>query len=155
MQENETKFITGKLGWSDKTFSIETKEAITDEFVYEVTKLITLFDQKQHDYGSGNIAKFGEVGVLVRVSDKIERLANLQRKGVNIPLNEAVEDSWMDIATYAIIALMIRHGKWEGIDSPTAPPAAPMPAPTIHELPEPVPEGPKSSHFGSSGVKRG
>ena len=155
MPENETKFVTGKLGWSDKSFSIAIKEVVTDEFVSEVAKLIALFDQKQHDYGSGNIAKFGEVGVLVRVSDKIERLANLQRKGVNIPLNEAVEDSWMDLATYAIIALMIRHGKWEGIDSPTPPPEAPTPIDTIYELPEPVPEEPKSRQFGSRGVKRG
>lgn len=70
----------------------------------EIAKLVI---SKQADYGHGNILAFGELGVLVRASDKLERLKNLLNKKT-IPINEAVEDSWQDLAGYAIIALMLR-----------------------------------------------
>jgi hypothetical protein len=72
----------------------------------DVAKLLI---SKQHDYGHGNINAFGELGVLVRASDKIERLKNLHKRR-DTPSNESVDDTWMDLAGYAIIALMIRRG---------------------------------------------
>ncbi len=39
---------------------------------------VILLDKKQQDYGSSNISKFGVFGVIVRLSDKIERLKNLK-----------------------------------------------------------------------------
>lgn len=159
MPEKETKPLKCTMWVSNpegdhEAYSFPVKEGvITEKFVSEVAKLSELFDQKQHDYGSGNIAKFGEVGVLVRVSDKIERLANLQRKGINDPLNEAVEDSWMDIAVYAVIALMIQHNKWEGINR-DAPPPIKIETPSVPSTPPPVQvdDGPQ---FNSGGVQRG
>ncbi len=74
---------------------------------YEIANLVI---KKQHDYGHGNILSFGEYGVLVRSSDKFERLKNLLAKGKE-PNNEAIEDTWSDIAGYAIIALMLRK-RW-------------------------------------------
>ena len=73
---------------------------------------IRLLDSKQKDYGPGNIAAFGEYGVLVRVSDKIERLKNLLTN-VKTPSNESVEDSWKDLSNYSIIALLCRRGLWK------------------------------------------
>ncbi|HQA58929.1 MAG TPA: nucleotide modification associated domain-containing protein [Acetivibrio sp.] len=67
---------------------------------------------KQRDYGSGNILSFGEFGVLVRLYDKMERLKNLLTKNKE-PKNEAIEETWMDIANYAKIALMLRMGIFE------------------------------------------
>jgi hypothetical protein len=66
---------------------------------------------KQQDYGPGNIAKFGEMGVLVRASDKLERLVNLLQSG-HEPKHEAIDDSWLDLANYGLIAQMIRQGIW-------------------------------------------
>ena len=94
------------------------------------TEIAELIISKQHDYGHGNILAFGEFGVLVRASDKLERLKNLSKKGalkVPIfeecphcgeimatgemkPLHEATEDTWMDLAGYSLIALMLRRG---------------------------------------------
>ncbi len=71
-----------------------------------------LMFRKQHDYGPGNILAFGEFGILVRLNDKLERLKNLYKKGVE-PANESVEDTWADAANYAIIALMLRRGWFE------------------------------------------
>jgi len=65
---------------------------------------------KQRDYGPGNILDFGDYGVLVRANDKIGRLKNLY-KGEK-PRNESVDDSWIDLANYAVIALMVRRGHW-------------------------------------------
>lgn len=69
--------------------------------------------RKQRDYGSGNIAAFGELGVLVRTHDKLARLRHLlwDRRG-KVPENEPVEDSWLDLANYGLIGLMCRRGWW-------------------------------------------
>ncbi len=78
--------------------------------------------RKQHDYGPGNIAAFGELGVLVRLSDKFERLKHLlvtqDAAGrvvprTDAPANESIEDSYRDLLNYALIALMVRQGLWE------------------------------------------
>ena len=81
-----------------------------------------LMVRKQTDYGPGNISAFGELGVLVRLSDKLERLKNLLltrdaqgRITMNpaAPANESVEDSYRDLLNYALIALMVRQGQWD------------------------------------------
>jgi hypothetical protein len=64
---------------------------------------------KQRDYGHGNILAFGEFGVLVRANDKMERMKNLQ-KAQGEPSNESIDDTWIDLAGYSIIALMLRKG---------------------------------------------
>lgn len=64
--------------------------------------------EKQFDYGHGNILKFGEFGVLVRVSDKIERLKTLLENNAT-PKNESIYDSWKDLSNYGIIALLLRR----------------------------------------------
>lgn len=80
-----------------------------------------LMVRKQADYGPGNISEFGELGVLVRLSDKLERLKHLLlarddagrvvfRPGD--PLNESVDDTYRDVLNYALIALMLRQGRW-------------------------------------------
>jgi hypothetical protein len=76
-----------------------------------MTECLELLDQKQLDYGPGNINAFGEFGVLVRMNDKFERLKHLKQTGKE-PSNEAIEDTYMDILNYACIALMLRRGTW-------------------------------------------
>ncbi len=62
--------------------------------------------EKHHDYGEENLAAFGELGVLVRASDKVARLKNLlDKKGMVV--NESREDTWQDLAGYAIQALIL------------------------------------------------
>jgi len=74
-------------------------------------EIALLLDRKRADYGTENIKKFGSQGVLVRVSDKVERLINLSRKDGQVNF-ESVEDTWKDIAGYAILALLeIREGR--------------------------------------------
>ncbi len=62
---------------------------------------------KQHDYGHQNILDFGELGILVRVNDKVARLKNLVDKEA---VNESKTDSWRDIGGYSIVELMRERG---------------------------------------------
>lgn len=83
------------------------------EGIYD--ELHAILVKKQIDYGPLNIwnAPGGAInGLLVRMSDKLERLKNLKYNSIE-PNNEAFEDSFIDIANYAIIALMVERGIWE------------------------------------------
>jgi len=79
---------------------------------YIVGGLKELMISKQRDYGKGNIIKFGHIGIMVRVSDKIERLLNLMKNNRN-PSNESVVDSYKDISNYALIGIMLLRGTFE------------------------------------------
>jgi len=93
----------------------------TRAFIKEVLDDISLFDQKQRDYGPQNIATFGETGVLIRANDKMARLVNLlwnrrdDRVSTDIfkdPANESIEDSWRDLSVYGVIVRLCRQGLW-------------------------------------------
>ena len=83
--------------------------------VWEVMDEIgNLLITKQSDYGPGNVnnAFGGPInGLLVRIGDKFERLKNLFKSG-SLPKHESVEDSFKDMANYAVIALMVQRGTW-------------------------------------------
>lgn len=69
--------------------------------------LRTLAD-KQFCYGPENVTRhFGMRGILVRINDKIARLQNLYRRGVRNALFETIEDTWLDLLGYTVIALML------------------------------------------------
>ena len=67
---------------------------------------------KQHDYGHHNINRFGMLGVIVRLSDKIERYANLVNRTNAVP-NETIVDTVIDIVGYCVVALMLNDGTFE------------------------------------------
>jgi hypothetical protein len=72
---------------------------------------IKTLDRKQQDYGSQNISRHGQYGVIVRCDDKTARLANLINK--DTAQNESVLDSWLDLANYGIIGALVSLGEWE------------------------------------------
>jgi hypothetical protein len=71
---------------------------------WDTGHMLTTLCKKQHDYGHENILKFGLYGILVRLSDKIERYANLEGKQAQ---NESTSDTLMDIVGYSVVALML------------------------------------------------
>lgn len=87
-----------------------------NEAIHEIANEIAdLVISKQKDYGIGNILKSPagpEPGIIVRIGDKLNRLWNLLSKKKE-PKNESLEDSWQDVAGYALIALMVRRGLFE------------------------------------------
>lgn len=81
--------------------------------------LAYLLIKKQLDYGPKNIADApgGPLnGLRVRMFDKISRINHLIDTGAT-PENESLRDSFMDLANYGIIAMMVLDGEWEGIDN--------------------------------------
>lgn len=61
--------------------------------------------RKQCDYGHQNIARFGRLGLLVRMHDKIARLENLTASG-RTPNHESIEDNILDVVGYSIVGAM-------------------------------------------------
>lgn len=89
-------------------------EAFKANVSYIANELATLLISKQEDYGPGNVnnAHGGPMnGLLVRMGDKFERLKHLYATG-STPNHEAIEDSFKDLANYAIIAMMVERGVW-------------------------------------------
>lgn len=84
--------------------------------VREITdELAHLLIQKHHDYGPKNISQSpgGAInGLRVRLHDKMARLVNLTDKASE-PKYESIEDTFMDMANYAIIGLLVLRGKWD------------------------------------------
>lgn len=83
--------------------------------LWELTdELAELLLKKHKDYGPKNIADApgGALnGLRVRIHDKTARINNLVDSGAK-PENESLEDSFKDLANYAIIALMVLRGQW-------------------------------------------
>ena len=97
---------------------LECKDPLTRVFIKYLLGLARLFDSKQLDYGPRNISEFGEPGVVVLMNDKFARIKNLLFPGgvfnPTPPANESTDDTYQDVASYAVIALMVRHGRWPG-----------------------------------------
>ena len=64
--------------------------------------------EKHHDYGPDNINIFKEQGLVVRMWDKLGRLKHLFWTDTR-PNQESVEDSFKDVAGYALIGLMLQR----------------------------------------------
>lgn len=74
-----------------------------DQAIQELSDLLV---RKQKDYGHDNISRFGRLGLLVRVHDKVARLENLTRRGLD-PENESLRDNYMDVINYCAIGMMV------------------------------------------------
>jgi hypothetical protein len=90
------------LLWTE--IAIQAVEDLRLNNEWDSGEMATLLASKQHDYGHGNITAFGMKGVLVRLSDKVERLINLTTKNAR---NESISDTLRDIVGYCVIALML------------------------------------------------
>jgi len=91
--------------------TLECSEEQTRVIIELMLSDIELFDKKQRDYGPGNIAKFRDYGIVVRTSDKLERLVNLYKNN-RTPENESIEDTWQDLSVYGAIARAVLHDQW-------------------------------------------
>ena len=86
-----------------------------DEVRIVYDELMSLLLSKHKDYGSKNIADApgGALnGLRVRMHDKLARINNLHEAKFEEPQYEPLEDSFKDMANYAIIGLLVLRGKW-------------------------------------------
>jgi len=78
-------------------------------------ELAELLLKKHRDYGPKNISESpgGPLnGLRVRMHDKLARINHLYDSGAT-PENESLRDSFIDMANYSIIALMVLDGDWD------------------------------------------
>jgi len=70
-----------------------------------------IFVEKQKAYSTRAIKEFGLDGIIIRMHDKLMRLKSLayQKTEFSAPCNESIDDTLMDIANYANIALVLRE----------------------------------------------
>jgi len=65
-----------------------------------------LFTRKNADYGDA-FAKYGVIGVLMRIEDKLQRSMSITKNGVNLVSDEGIRDTLIDLHNYAAMALML------------------------------------------------
>jgi hypothetical protein len=97
------------------------KEPGTLEEAFETVckELAEKFITKHKDYGKDNILEIGELGIAFRESEKISRLKHLL-KSEREPEYESLDENWIDVAVYAVIAVMFRRGWFQKLE-PTNP----------------------------------
>jgi len=111
----------------NQTITIFEKEYpdLSQEFKQIQEEMYEMFARKHMDYGLNNIAlggdilnnkedkKFSLTGLCIRLTDKISRLKNLLVNGKNFVKGEGMEDTFIDIANYGIIGLLVGRDKWK------------------------------------------
>ena len=113
----------GKMSNHIKDFE-KTYPTLDTEFKKIQKEQYDLFSRKMMDYGLGNISlgstleedvdiKLSLTGIWLRCNDKINRLKNLLKRGKNYVEGEGMMDSFIDIANYGIIALLVMRNKWK------------------------------------------
>lgn len=83
------------------------KKYFQDVVTEEVTELADTLIRKQLDYGPNAISRFGLDGIVIRMSDKLERIIHLKQLKRDPEVTESIEDTLRDIAGYAILGLML------------------------------------------------
>jgi len=67
---------------------------------------LELFKKKNADYGDA-FAKYGVIGVLMRIEDKIQRSMSITKNGVNLVDDESIRDTLIDLHNYAAMGIML------------------------------------------------
>jgi hypothetical protein len=111
----------------NQTITIFEKEypELSKEFKQIQIEMYAMFAAKHMDYGLNNIALGGDIvnnsddkqfsltGLCIRLTDKISRLKNLLINGRSFVEGEGMEDTFIDIANYGIIGLLVGRDKWK------------------------------------------
>lgn len=115
--EDLSKVIISNLHDTETRYPEQTRA-----FRELIEKMYALHLEKNSDYSPLNILGTGEIGSVVRLWDKTCRIMNLlgfriegrlvEYTSPKKPKNESVEDTLLDLANYAIIALILRQEKW-------------------------------------------
>ena len=96
---------------------------MTAEFRKLQREQYELFLHKQHDYGPGNISVGTQLqtpeethlaltGLWFRMNDKIQRLKNMLMSRRDTAVDEPLEDAYLDVSNYGIMATIVGRGKW-------------------------------------------
>ena len=62
--------------------------------------------KKNKDYGDA-FAFYGSIGVIVRIGDKIQRLATVTKNNITLVESESLRDTLLDLHNYTAMAIML------------------------------------------------
>ena len=131
MQDNikkgkRTKVVVSEIQQDSVVAEFESEyPELSKEFKNIQKEMYELFARKHMDYGLNNIALGGDIvnnsddkqfsltGLCIRLTDKISRLKNLIINGRSFVKGEGMEDTFIDIANYGIIGLLVGRDKWK------------------------------------------
>ena len=96
---------------------------MTGEFKRLQREQYELFCRKQHDYGPSNISvgtqlitedeiKLSLTGLWFRVNDKVQRIKNLLMGNRESAVDEPLEDAFLYMSNYGIMATIVKNKKW-------------------------------------------
>ena len=97
---------------------------MTKEFKKLQREQYELFLHKQHDYGPGNISvgtqlqtpeevKLSLTGLWFRMNDKLQRVKTLLMNNRESAVkDEPLEDAYLDVSNYGIMATIVGRKKW-------------------------------------------
>jgi ubiquitin len=96
----------------EKTYDVETTNKEFDKICAEISELVK---NKNERYGDDNLTKFGHLGIIIRMYDKLSRLENLTKAGCKSleefnKLKKSIEGQYIDVAGYAVNALRLMRG---------------------------------------------
>ena len=126
IKESSTKkevnsYLTGNHG-DIVTMMEQDWPQMTEEFKRLQREQYVLFCHKQHSYGPGNISvgtqlqtkediKLSLTGLWFRINDKCQRLKTMIMNDIE-NTDEPMEDAYLDISNYGIMATIVKNGKW-------------------------------------------
>lgn len=126
VNEEDTPLYNSQTGETKAVRDFEkTYPELAKAFKDVQNEQYALFARKMMDYGLSNIAlgstlesqediDLSLTGIWLRINDKTNRLKNLlKRKGKNYVTGETMIDSFVDIANYGIIAMLVMRDKWK------------------------------------------
>ena len=133
IKDSKKKVIYGNDGVPNNTGNsngdvVELMEKEYPEMLGEFRRIqreqYELFLHKQHDYGPGNISvgtqlqtpeevKLSLTGLWFRMNDKLQRVKTLlMGDRTNAVKDEPLEDAFLDVSNYGIMATIVKNGKW-------------------------------------------
>ena len=97
---------------NDPAAAEEDLQRFREELTRELTDMVALLMKKRRSYGPHNLVRFGAIGIVIRASDKIDRLANLMKDGTAESADgDTVEDAWRDLIGYGVLGLLRHKGR--------------------------------------------
>ena len=126
MKRNSIKDTPKSEPTSDNIVELMEKEwpEMTTEFKKLQREQYELFCHKQHDYGPGNISvgtqlktkeeiNLSLTGLWFRMNDKLQRVKTLLMNDRESAVkDEPLEDAYLDVSNYGIMATLVGRGKW-------------------------------------------
>jgi len=79
-----------------------------DQMIKIQSEGLELFKKKNADYGDA-FAKYGLIGVLMRIEDKIQRCLSITNKNITLVNDETLKDTLIDLHNYSAMALMLKE----------------------------------------------